>query len=184
MITTELICPECNSQFEKLNKEISRQRKKKGENILFFCSQSCATTYHNKHSDKIRERYESHKGVIPFGFENGVDEYSPYRYFLRKANNRNKECDLDLPYLKELWEKQNGICSLSGIKMKLPATGKEWEGWGNDPDKPSLDRIDSSKGYTKGNVRFITYMANMCKSTWTDEQVIEFCKATANNWIR
>lgn len=36
---------------------------------------------------------------------------------------------------------------------------------------PSLDRVDSSKGYVKGNVRVISYKANACKSNMTPQQV-------------
>lgn len=40
----------------------------------------------------------------------------------------------------------------------------------------SLDRIDSTKGYTKDNVRVISYMANRMKSNATEEQLIAFAK--------
>jgi hypothetical protein len=36
-----------------------------------------------------------------------------------------------------------------------------------DPRSPSLDRVDSSKGYTKGNVRVISWYANRLKQNGT-----------------
>lgn len=39
------------------------------------------------------------------------------------------------------------------------------------PDRPSVDRIDTSKGYVKGNVRVISQKANACKSDLTIEEV-------------
>lgn len=49
------------------------------------------------------------------------------------------------------------------------------------PWNASLDRIDNAKGYIQGNVRFITVMANLARSTFTDEQVLEFCHAVVQN---
>jgi hypothetical protein len=44
------------------------------------------------------------------------------------------------------------------------------------PFKPSIDRIDSSKEYVLGNVKIVWMIENYCKNTFTDEQVLEFCK--------
>jgi len=166
-----LICEECRTKFNKSDKEIRRQRKKNPER-KFFCSLSCSCTYTNKNTP-------AHNSTPPPG--RTTDQYSPFRYFMRKARNRKHEYDIDLPYLKTLWEEQDGRCAISGIKMALPPSGRAWERLGNDPYKPSLDRIDSSKGYFKGNVQFVCNMANLCKSNWTDQQVIEFCVLTTQH---
>ena len=49
------------------------------------------------------------------------------------------------------------ICPVLGIEMKPNFSGRA------KPNSPTIDRIDNSKGYIKGNVRMISYRANMLK---------------------
>lgn len=42
---------------------------------------------------------------------------------------------------------------------------------GRHPNNYSLDRIDNSKGYVKGNVRIISYYANLRKANWDIDSV-------------
>jgi hypothetical protein len=53
------------------------------------------------------------------------------------------------------------------IRLVLP-TGK---GRGFYPDAPSIDRIDSSRGYVLGNIRIVSWRANSLKSNATVEEL-------------
>ena len=44
------------------------------------------------------------------------------------------------------------------------------------PFKPSVDRKDNAKGYSLDNVRIVWQIENYCKNTFSEDQVLEFCK--------
>ena len=61
------------------------------------------------------------------------------------------------------------VCPIMGEKL-------EWIPYGFNPYSPSIDRVDSSKGYTKDNIQVISSIANRMKWNATREQLITFCK--------
>lgn len=50
-----------------------------------------------------------------------------------------------------------------------------------DPYKISLDRIDSSKSYTKNNVQLVCWAVNQMKNNYSTEQLITWCSFIVNN---
>jgi len=57
-------------------------------------------------------------------------------------------------------------CPILGIKLK------RGRGGGPTPNSPSLDRIDPTKGYVKGNVWVISHRANRIKNNATAEELM------------
>ena len=65
-------------------------------------------------------------------------------------------------------------CPILGIELISGGMGAQTF------NSPSLDRIDSSKGYIKGNVRVISLRANMMKNDANLQEIQEFCKNILN----
>ena len=80
--------------------------------------------------------------------------------------------------MKQIWEEQQGVCPFSGVKLVLNAYTKIFK---DQRYSASLDRIDSSKGYVKGNVRWVSRAINHLKNDMTDEHLIEFLNIISNN---
>lgn len=178
MIT--LKCASCGLDYQKSVGEQNRCLKR---GLKSYCSRSCSTSASNKARRSRGEKVGSYTHLIPGSLS---DEFSPFRFHLKCVRARHKhhgfpETDLTLEYLKELWEIQKGVCPLTGWGMVLPPTLTAWNSHKMTKDTASLDRIRPKEPYAKGNVRFISHIANMAKHVYSDEDVIEFCKAVSSN---
>lgn len=98
----------------------------------------------------------------------------PVKYMVSAARMRAKERDIEFS-IQESDIVVPEICPYLGIPIRLVLdTGK---GRGRvDFDSASLDRIDSTKGYVKGNVQIISHLANRMKNSATIEQLLDFAR--------
>ena len=48
-------------------------------------------------------------------------------------------------------------------------------------NRASVDRIDSSKGYIKGNIQFVSLVAQYAKNMWDEKELYNFCEAVVAN---
>lgn len=65
------------------------------------------------------------------------------------------------------FQKQNGVCGLSGRKLIFDTRGKS---------TASLDRIDSEKGYLVDNIQWVHKDFNILKMDWSDEELMQMVK--------
>lgn len=168
----KLICAKCGKEFERSKSEADRNAKR-GRKTL--CSLKCTGDITNIPSEK-RSNADS---LIA---NNKLDEFSPFRTVFstskRHAAEKGRDFTITLKNVKHLWEKQSGICPYTGWKLELPRTTK---GIPISCRKASLDRKDSSKGYTPENIQFVSFMANCAKNKFPESDLITFCKAVAIN---
>lgn len=101
-------------------------------------------------------------------YNNKYDRIKGYIIRNTKFSAKRRGLDFDLTYEDiELPE----YCPLLGIKLTYFD-----ESNGNDYSHASLDRIDNSKGYIKGNVWVISKLANAMKNCATFDQLNVFCE--------
>lgn len=97
-----------------------------------------------------------------------------WNHIVDGAKARNLEVSIDMPYVWNVFLKQNRKCALSGIELKFNKQFCIRDG------NASLDRIDSSKGYIDGNVQWITKSLNKMKGKMSDFEFVKWCKLVAN----
>ena len=97
---------------------------------------------------------------------------SAIRTRVREAINRIKkfgkqDTDLDERYLYELFKSQDGKCALLGYEMSIER---------KHPLCLSLDQIDPGAGYVKGNIQWVTWVANRAKGDMTQDDFYRMCE--------
>lgn len=90
------------------------------------------------------------------------------------AKERNLEFNITIEQIWDLFIKQERRCNLSGLKLYFGKANRE-------NTTASLDRIDSSKGYTIDNVQWLHKSVNFIKQNCDDDYFISICKLVADN---
>jgi hypothetical protein len=83
-----------------------------------------------------------------------------------KEGNKN-DFDLDVEYLQQLYQEQKGLCYISKIQMSLKV---------HSDFNISIERIDETDGYVKGNIKFICIEFQNGQQQWTPTKFHDFCK--------
>lgn len=116
----------------------------------------------------VKMRNSSFKMFLAYLFSNTKND-------CRKK--RGYALDIDVDFLFDLYENQNGVCPLTGIKMTY-VSGK-----GRTYSNISIDRIDNSIGYVKGNVRLVCLWANTAKNDLSNEHFVNLCKMVSSHAV-
>lgn len=98
------------------------------------------------------------------------------KLFKRSAKRARKvdlTYNLDEEYIEGLFKRQNNKCYYSGIEFG--------DNFSNKITYPTIDRIDSSKGYEKGNVCLCTFIVNQMKNNLTTAQFKDIVTKIYNN---
>jgi hypothetical protein len=80
------------------------------------------------------------------------------------AKVRNISWDITKEDIDDCWERQKGRCIYSGLPLG---------------DKGSLDRIDSTRGYSLGNIQLVVREINFMKGSLTHAEFKAYCRLIA-----
>lgn len=148
----DLICPICDKSFKKRVGDYNRSIK--FENNI-YCSKKCAASGRKKDPIDV-----------------GIKKLFLSISWKKTPNNSTR---ITYEYLRTLWDKQNGKCSISKNSMLV----NNWNKNNKSQYSASIDRIDNSIGYIEGNIRLVCQIINLGMNEFTDEDFLTFCKAVA-----
>lgn len=91
-------------------------------------------------------------------------------------NRKPKAFKITIQYIWRLFLKQKRRCALSGITIGFDGTRLQNKCSDTSQFTASLDRIDSRKGYVKGNVQWVHKHVNIMKNSFDNATFIGYCR--------
>lgn len=166
----ELTCTNCGEKFHRSKYDIARRKYKRLKDNN-FCTKKCVGIYnHVLNKERIISVGTPHR--FKKGRESkGNPKYDQrFSWYIRRCSydgrfdQRNTEWRIAFDkILQNLWDKQEGKCAVSGVKLELRDTrGKTLSN--NKFSTASLDRIDNVKGYEEGNIQWVSYGLNLARN--------------------
>jgi hypothetical protein len=93
-----------------------------------------------------------------------------FNVFKRNAKLRDIEFDVSIEYIWKLFLLQNRRCAITGEPIEF---GKN--------SSASLDRINNSRGYIKGNVWWVHKKVNSIKNDMSLSEMYSWCEKILQN---
>ena len=153
------VCTKCNKH-QPLSEFYARSDYSGG---LQFQCKSCYKKY-NDNLCRFKKWFitkKSHANGIEFTIEPTDIPGVKIRETIKESRNRKYVSWEAAEYPK--------VCPVLEIEL-------DWNMNGQQPNSPSLDRIDPTKGYIPGNVMIMSTLANRMKNNATPEQLKQFCR--------
>lgn len=142
---------------------------------------------HVKRAEYAAKYRKEHKDQTKL-YQDNYNRASPRRALhiaLSRALRRKPSVNaVTIEDLMRMYAAQDGRCLLSGIKLTWgtgEVTGRTRRAKLNSI---SLDRIDSSMGYERGNVRIICHGLNTMKGPWSDAEMLDLANAFVDHQRR
>ena len=98
--------------------------------------------------------------------------YSMWNRIITGALSRGLSFDITIEDAWKQYIKQDKKCALSGLEINLVKNLTK----DRKLNTASLDRIDSSKGYTKDNIQWLHKDINILKNNYTEKEFLFYCR--------
>lgn len=106
-----------------------------------------------------------------------IDYINPATKTLKRdAEKRKIVYNISNKYLWKVWNQQSGKCAITGLELYIATWRKKQQGQSHTA---SVDRIDSSKGYVKGNIQWVHKTVNQMKWDLSQDELIKWCNLIA-----
>lgn len=171
----EKVCSKCKLTFpvEMFNKS----------NDVFICycrkcQSDVAREWRLKNLDKVKQREKLYRSSNRDQIRSHQKKYmerwisrlnSRFVCWKKRARQREIPFEITLEHLQSM----PLVCHYTGHKLVLESN--QW-------NTISLDRLDSSKGYTSSNVVYCCSFVNLMKHTLSYDEFIRSCKAVVNHY--
>ena len=139
-------------------------------NKLFKCNRKTSKWC----SDKCRNDFKAKSGIYLNFRRSSVENTLLSVLWGARSRSKRKKVYFNISekYILNMLIKQNGLCKMTGIKMN---PSKQNGCKNKDPYTVSIDRIDSLKGYVKGNIQLVCTICNIFKNSYEMKDVSKIC---------
>lgn len=149
------LCPKCNIQLDV--SEFNKDKTNKS-GLQTYCK-SCST-------NNVKSWTSSFDGYVN-------------KIYLDLINNQKKslnpiQVNISINDIKEQYYKQNGKCSLSGIRMTMD-TYMSKDHHIINKNNMVIDRINNNLGYEKDNIQLVINIAHKMKNDMNNDDFIKLC---------
>lgn len=155
---------QCKCDCGKMIEVLGASLRRKGNTV------SCGCYHSHQQRIKCQGRYNGGKYIS--GFEYGGIKYS--------AKRRKIDFNLSILEIENQFEKQNFKCFYSGMILRFDIKNAK----GNfirPSGTASVDRIDSSKGYTADNIHIVHKDVNLMKQQLSVDRFLDYIRLISQN---